>query len=80
MPSSSGTGVSAKGHQPRITDVARGKILTTRLAIVQAPHSSAPRGISRTFHHATNASDFPEISSRHPCAYDRHSSPHYERK
>jgi len=80
MPSSSGAGMSAKGHQPRITDVARGKILTTRLAIVQAPHSSAPRGISRTFHHATNASDFPEISSRHPCAYDRHSSPHYERK
>ena len=38
----------------------RGKILTGRLAIAQAPHSSAPRGISHTFHHATNASDFPE--------------------
>jgi CspA family cold shock protein len=80
MPSSSGTGVSAKRHQPGITDVARGKILTGRLAIAQAPHSSAPRGISHTFHHATNASDFPEISSQHPCAYDRHSSPHYERR
>ena len=37
-------------------------------AIAQTPHSSSRHGISRTFHHATNASDFPKISCRHRCA------------